>query len=573
MEGLFGEPKQEVLFQDKKKKDYKKVLKTILVILLILGILSGSAYGVFYYLTEIRNRSARTDMLELAKNIDFNKFTDIQGLSEYFENINNNSYEFNAQTEVNNAQLTNMIKDMTKNEDLNIKDFKVIFNGKVDRNANKLQTKINLKHKENDVVDFEVQDTEKQIMIYGKDFFQEFIGFDKDKLKTFLVKEYKLNNETASKIDDLTKVSLKTNYIKEVEVIFNSIIKSLPQALEILTEENYELNRNVKVNYRNNSLNATRHSLKLTNPQYTSLIERITSLSKTDANTQSIEVQSLVGKTDKMVDSFLGYFKQIIRLRSNENLNINIYSIKNNIAKIEFVKVKDGEEDKTVFEIELISEKNSNELLIQNEELKLRIVVTKDNSKIYTKIDIDGKIPIPEALDIDNKPIKEIDDNKKENNTSRLTTGKKNEFSTQIDLPETEQTRNEQETTQEINNEDNKNQETGIPVVDFVEDKDLEKIEEEIFTNKVELKANISYDRPINNSSNMNFNIIFNSSDIEIIMKIDIGIKESVLIENPMKIISLTGMKSDQLKRNMKVINETILKIFINKLSKLGLIK
>ncbi len=573
MEGLFGEPKQEVLFQDKKKKDYKKVLKTILVILLILGILSGSAYGVFYYLTEIRNRSARTDMLELAKNIDFNKFTDIQGLSEYFENINNNSYEFNAQTEVNNAQLTNMIKDMTKNEDLNIKDFKVIFNGKVDRNANKLQTKINLKHKENDVVDFEVQDTEKQIMIYGKDFFQEFIGFDKDKLKTFLVKEYKLNNETASKIDDLTKVSLKTNYIKEVEVIFNSIIKSLPQALEILTEENYELNRNVKVNYRNNSLNATRHSLKLTNPQYTSLIERITSLSKTDANTQSIEVQSLVGKTDKMVDLFLGYFKQIIRLRSNENLNINIYSIKNNIAKIEFVKVKDGEEDKTVFEIELISEKNSNELLIQNEELKLRIVVTKDNSKIYTKIDIDGKIPIPEALDIDNKPIKEIDDNKKENNTSRLTTGKKNEFSTQIDLPETEQTRNEQETTQEINNEDNKNQETGIPVVDFVEDKDLEKIEEEIFTNKVELKANISYDRPINNSSNMNFNIIFNSSDIEIIMKIDIGIKESVLIENPMKIISLTGMKSDQLKRNMKVINETILKIFINKLSKLGLIK
>lgn len=573
MEGLFGEPKQEVLFQDKKKKDYKKVLKTILVILIILGILSGSAYGVFYYLTEIRNRSARTDMLELAKNIDFNKFTDIQGLSEYFENINNNSYEFNAQTEVNKAQLTNMIKDMTKNEDLNIKDFKVIFNGKVDRNANKLQTKINLKHKENDVVDFEVQDTEKQIMIYGKDFFQEFIGFDKDKLKTFLVKEYKLNNETASKIDDLTKVSLKTNYIKEVEVIFNSIIKSLPQALEILTEENYELNRDVKVNYRNNSLNATRHSLKLTNPQYTSLIERITSLSKTDANTQSIEVQSLVGKTDKMVDSFLGYFKQIIRLRSNENLNINIYSIKNNIAKIEFVKVKDGEEDKTVFEIELISEKNSNELLIQNEELKLRIVVTKDNSKIYTKIDIDGKIPIPEALDIDNKPIKEIDDNKKENNTSRLTTGKKNEFSTQIDLPETEQTRNEQETTQEINNEDNKNQETGIPVVDFVEDKDLEKIEEEIFTNKVELKANISYDRPINNSSNMNFNIIFNSSDIEIIMKIDIGIKESVLIENPMKIISLTGMKSDQLKRNMKVINETILKIFINKLSKLGLIK
>lgn len=603
MEGLFEEKnnKQE-LFQNKEKKDLKKVFKKILVLVLILILLSGSAYGVFYYLTEIKNRDARADIIELAKHVNIDKYTDIEGLSSYFDNINANSYEFNAGIEVNNQELNNALKDMTKNEDINIKEFSLNFNGKVDKTSNKLQTFVDLKHKENSVINFQIQDTGDQIVLHGKDYFQEFIGVEKSKLKQFVSKEYSLDNDTATTVDNLTKVSLDTNYIKEGNAILKSILKSLPQALEVLTEENFEINRNVKVNYRNNSINTEKYSIKLTNQNFINFFERLASLSKVEANNESIALQSLVGKTDNMVTGFLGYFSQIIDLRLDENLNINIYRVRNNIAKIDFVKTKEETEDKLVFEIELISDKNSNEILISNDELKLKITITKDNSKIYTKIDIDGKVPVPSALDINESPIKEIDTDKEdkpeERNTS--TRGESSLLASSVVISDPVPVPEEQEEPYDpntpvsnenplVNNNDTPASDTPtsdnpiepapvvstpeVPSVDFVEDKESVPVNENVFTKKMDLKANLSFDRPLNNSSEMNFNLMFNSNQVEIILKAGIAIKDKVEIENPMKIVELTSMDAPRLKANMKAISDIVSSTLIKKLKSLGIMK
>lgn len=626
MEGLFEEGNEQGgLFQEKKKKDFKKVFKTILVILLIIILLSGSAYGVFYYITEIKDRNARADILEIAKNIDFNKYSDIDGLSNYFDNINSNSYQFNVGLEANSHNLNNSIKDMTKNEDINIKDFKIDFNGAVDKKSNKLQTKIDLKHKETSLVNFEIQDTGKQILLYGDKFFKEHIGIEKDKLKSFMVKEYGLENDIAATVNDLTAVSLERNYIKEVSSILSSITKSLPTALEILTDDNFEIQRNLKVNYRNNSLNAEVYTIKLTSQQYVKFIERLKTLSKVEANNASIELQELIGKTDGMVDGVLGYFTQVINLKSKQDLNINIYKVKNDIVKIDFSKVTntvEGEsavEDELAFEVELVTDKNSNEIIISNNELKLKMTITKDNSKIYTKIDIDGKIPIPAALDFKENPVKEIEDDKDlSDNFNAQTVGEKNNFATEavITDPISSEVENNTSTNTNSSTSTNTNSNTststntntnsnsssnpdspvssddqttnqnqnggnsippastdGTPDIMFEKDKELLELDESIFTNKVELKANLSFDRPLNNTSAMNFNIVFNSNQIELLIKADIAIKDVVSIENPMKIIVLTSMEAESLKKNMKVINETIYSTFINRLKTEKIIK
>ena len=586
MDELFGSGNSpHDLFQEKKKnkKDVKKVFKTIFIVLIILVLLSGAGYGVFYYLTEVKNRDARTDIIELARTIDFNKYTDIEGLSSYFDNINNNSYEFNASLEANSHDLNNMIKDQLKNEDINIKEFKVDFNGKVDRNSNKLQTLVDLKHKDNSIVNFEIQDIGDKILLYGKDFFQEFLGFEKSKLKSFMVKEFKLDNENATTVDEFTKLSLNTNYVKEVNTILNSIIKSLPGALEILTDENFEIQRNVKVNYRNNSLNAQTFTLKLTSQQFVNFLDKLSSLSKIEANNASIELQSLVGKSDNMISSVLEYFKQIIALRGDENLHINIYKIRNNIAKIDFIKVNNDEniENKLVFEVELISDKNSNEILVSNDELKLKISITKDNTKIYTKIDIDGKIPIPDKFNFGDNPIKEIDDKEKEKQNSKLNIkGKSNTFASEAVIAEPLSETDVVDSTVDNNQQNNTNEiplvdspEKEVPKVDFVEDKDAVQLNESYFTKKIELKANINFDRPINNTSEMKINLVFNSNKIEIITQVNISIKDKVEFENPMKIILLTDMKPQRLKSNMKIITETIYTVIIRKLKAAKLMK
>ncbi len=628
MEELFKEEnKQGGLFQEKKKKSFKKVFKTILIVLLIIILLSGSAYGVFYYLTEIKNRDARTDIIELAKNIDFDKYTDIEGLSAYFDNINANSYEFKVGLEANSHDLNNKVKDMTKNEDINIKDFKIDFDGAVDKKSNKLQTKVDLKHNETSLVNFEIQDTGEQILLYGDKFFKEHLGIEKNKLKSFIIKEYGLENDIAANIEDLTKVSLDRNYIKEINSILNSITKSFPASLEILTENNFKIQRNLKVNYRNNSLNADAYNINLTSQQYLSLIERLKTLSKVEANNASIELQSLVGKTDGMVDEILNYFTQMIRLKSNQDLNINIYKIKNNIVKIEFLKTNntlenddilesgktsEGEEtknsvqDELAFEIEFVPDKNSNEVLISNDELKLKINITKDNNKVYTKIDIDGKVPLPAVLNTDENPVKELEDDKEiietENNNSNndndndndQITGETNNFTTEaiISDPISSEVENNTNPDEDFNpdtpvssedpvsnenqGDENSNSQTntdGTPDIMFKKDEDLLELDESTYTNKVELKANLNFDRPLNNSSAMNFNITYNSSEIELLAKANIEIKDEVTIENPMKKIVLTSMEAETLKKTMKVINEAIYSKFINILTKAKIIK
>lgn len=592
MEGLFGENNQQnTLFQDKKKKDYKKIVKTLFIVLIVLILLSGSAYGIFYYLTEIRGRSAKLDMLLLSKHLDLNKYTDLEGLSEYFENINNNSYEFNAELEANSHDLNNAIKDMTKNEEINIKDFKAVFTGKVDRKANKLQTQIDLKHKENNIIDFQIQDDGKQLLLFGKHFFKEHIGFEKDKLKNFLIKNYNLDNETANQINSLNSLSLDTNYIMEARVIIKSIFNALPSSLEVLPEENFVLNRGHRINYRNNSLSANKYTLNLSNSEFMNLMDNIEKVAKNEVNTKSIEVKSLVGKSDSMVAGFLNYFKQIIGLKLDETLSINAYNIKGNIAKIEFVKVKEGESDNIVFEIEFVSEKNSNEIVIQNNELKLKSTITKDNNKIYSKIDIDGKIPIPNNVNLNDGTIKEVD---KENNNSpeaKLDTiGNQNVFNTSIVINEPLNEPNPEPTDpatgtdnpdQSVSNDDQNQNSTDqpggetpqAPIVDFVEDKDLKQLEESYFTNKFEVKGNINYDRPVNNSSTMNFNLKLNLDKLELLFKTDIAIKDRVEIENPSVIILLTDMKEDKIKSNMKIINDTIYKVVFKRLQDLNIMK
>lgn len=600
MDELFGSNNANDLFQEKKKskKDVKKIFKTILVILLILILLSGSAYAVFYYLTEIKNRDARTDIIEIAKNIDFNKYTDINGLSGYFNNINNSSYEFNADLEVNSNNLNNQIKDILKNEDVNIKDFKLNFNGKIDRNNNKLQTFVDLKHKDNSVFDFQIQDTGEQILLHGKDIFQEFIGLEKSKLKSFMIKEFNLDNENATRVDDFTKISLNTNNIGEINAILDSIIKSFPEALETLTDENFELNRNIKINYRNNSLNAQKYTLKLNAQQFENFIIQLSNLSKIKANDASIEIQSLVGKTDNIIDSTIQYLKQIIYLKDDEVLNIDMYIIKNNLAKIEFVKVKEDVEieRKVVFEIELINEKKSNEILISNEEVKLKIRVTKDNSRIYTEIDIDGKIPLPvdNVLNQDDNSIKEINDTK--NNTEQVTNegnleeGRNNNFASDaiitdpvvpddshiLDPSVNNNTEINNENTNNIpvvDVENNNETQEEVPKVDFVEDKDSILLNETLFTKKIEIKAKLNFDRPINNSSSMNFNLVYNSNEIEILAKADISIKENIQIDNSGKVVLITDMEGTKLKANMKAITDKVYLVFFNKLKSLNLMK
>lgn len=615
MEGLFENSNQQnALFQDEKKKDGKKVFKTFIVILLIIILLMGSAYGVFYYLTEIKSKDAKTNIVELAKSIDFNKYTDIQGLTEYFDNINSKSYEFNVDVEANSHKLNNAVKDMLKNEDINIKEFKLNFNGKVDRTNNKLQTLVDLKHKDNSIIDFQIQDNGEKILLFGKDFFQEHIGIEKDKFKSFMIKEFDLDNDISSTLDDFTKLSLEKNYISEANAILSSILKSLPGALDTLTSENFEINRNVKVNYRNNSLNAETYTVKLDYKEYANFIERLKNLSKLEANNASIEVQSLIGKTDSMVNSIINYFVYTINLRPNQNFNLNVYSVKNNIIKIDLMKTEEGKEDILAFEVELISEKNSNEILVSNEELKLKITITKDNSKIYTKIDIDGKIPIPSLLDLENNPVKEIEDDivdeekekekeevieETQDGSIRQIHGETNLFSTEAILAEpitdaedsysgsivdpntpvsNDNLEQEQNST---NNQTQQNVDANVPLTNvdgtqdiyFHEDQELLEIEESIYTKKMDLKANLSFDRPLNNSSAMNFNLVFNSNEIELFIKADISMKDKVEIETPLKIITLTSMEADRLKSNMKAINEKVYTTFIQKLKKMNLMK
>ena len=598
MEGLFEETnKQGALFQDKKKKDFKKVFKTILVVILIIILLSGSAYGVFYYLTEIRNRDAKLDIIEIAKNIDLNKYTDIEGLSEYFDNINANSYEFNLGLEANSHDLNNAIKDLTQNEDVNIKDFKVNFVGKVDRENNHLQTDVALKHKEDTVIDFQIQDVEDEIRLYGKEFFKEHIGIEKNKLKSILVKEYGLDNDISSSIEDLTEISLDRNYIKEVNGILNSITKSLPEALQILTDENFQIQRNVKVNYRNNSLSAETYTIKLNYQQYTNLIERLKTLSKVDANNLSIELPSLVGKTDEMIDGVINYIKQMIGINSKQELHINMYSIKNNLVKIEFVKLEEAKEDKLAFEVELVSEKNTNEIIISNDELKLKMTITKDNNKIYSKIDIDGKIPIPNILDLEESPVKEIDDEKEkeiQDGEANTIQGERNSFSTDLIItdpisPDTSSDIEDEEnpdtpvSNENENPDGNQDTSTVAPPSDrdetqdiyFMEDIELLEADESLYTKKMELKANLSFDRPVNNTSAMNFNIIYNSNQIEILIKADIVIKEKdeVKIDTPMNNIVITSGTEERLKANLKAINEKVYSTFIRNLKNLKIMK
>ena len=497
MDGLFesGNNTNNLFQERKQKKDVKKIFKTIFVILLILVIIAGSCYGVFYYLTEIKNRDAKTDIIEIARNIDLNMYTDLKGLSEYFDNINKNSYEFNTEFELNNHDLNNLIKDSLKNEDVNIKEFKLNFNGKVDRNNNKLQTYVDLKHKGNSVFDFQIQDTGKNILFHGKDLFYEYIGIEKTKLKSFVVKEYKVDNKMATSLENLTQISLDTNYIKEVNVILNSILSSMPEALNELSDESFELNRNVKVNYRNNSLNAQTYILKLNAQQYINLYKRIENLSKIKANDASIELSSLVGRTDNMVEFVLKYLNQIINLKSDETLHINMYNFKDSIAKIDFVKVNQNLEEKIVFEIELISEKNTNEILISNDELKFKISITKDNNKIYTKIDIDGKIPIPEAFNLDGEDnlVKEVNnteetilDGERDNLINII--GETKKFATNAIIPDNPLQVNDSNTNNnntidnnilKIPSEENKED---IPKVDFVEDLDAVLLNESVFT-------------------------------------------------------------------------------------------
>lgn len=595
MEGLFENAnKQEALFQDKKKKDFKKVFKTILIVLMIIIILSGSAYGVFYYITEIRNRDLKADIIEIARSIDFNKYTDIDGLSEYFDNINENSYEFNVEVEANSHKLNNAIKDLTKNEEINIKEFKVVFDGQVDKKSNGLKTKVDLKHKDNSVIDFEISDIEERILLYGDKFFKEHIEIKKDKLKPFIIKEYGLDNSIAGTIDDFTKVSLEKNYIKEVNSILNCVIKSLPEALNILTHENFEIQRNLKVNYRNNSLSAEAYKIKLKYQQYINFIERLKSLSKVEANNISIELQDLIGKTDSMVDWITNYFVQIIGLKSNQDLDINIYKVKNNIVKVDFIKIEEGKENQLAFEIELISEKNTNEILISNDELKLKMSITKDNSKVYTKIDIDGKVPIPAALDLEENPVQEIIEEETNEETSQEEAamsirGKKNDFAAEVIITDpvlfdSDETPEDPDSSDTPVSSDDPNQNSGpitsqptnpdeTPDIHFVEDAELLEVDESIYTKKIDLKANLSFDRPLNNSSKMNFNIVFNSNEIELFIRASIGIQDIVKIENPMQTIKLSEMSEKTLKANMKVINETIYSRFIHSLKTANIMK
>ncbi len=610
MEGLFdaGE-NQGDLFQDKKKKDKKKILKIILVILLVLILLSGSAYGAFYYLTQVKNRDAKAEMIELSKHIDLDEYTDLNGLSAYFDNINNNSYEFNTEFQINSHKYNNAIKDMTKNEDINIKEFKVLANGKVDKNSNKLQANIDLKHKDNNVIDFKIQDTGKLIILHGDKFFNESISIEKSKMKNLMITEYGLENEISNEIEEFTNLSLDTNYIAQSNAMLNSIVKSLPESLNMLEEHNFEIQRNIKVNYRNNSLNAETYILKLNNQEYINFLQKLRSLSKLEANNVSIEMQSLVGKTDEMIDSIINYFTQIINLREEENLSINLYKIKNKIAKVDFIKSSENAEDELIFEIEFIDDKNSKEMLLSTSELNLRITLTRDNSKIYTKIDIDGKIPIPLNLDFNEGSVTEInDDNTEENSettetsdptnenenventesTDNSETGQRNLFEAEpiVTEPLVVNDENAQPTPEEnsdiignVNEENsdvNANTNTNTeeaPVVDFVTDDDSVMIDQSIITQKIDLKANLNFDRPLNNSSMMNFNLFFNSNEIEINAKADIMIKDNVVMENPLKIIELTAMDAKKLKTNMEVINKRIYEVFVNSLKSLEIMK
>lgn len=600
----------EELFKDNKKKNIKQIMRKTIFVFLIIAVVSAIIFVIYKYMFEPKVLPGKAETITLAKESKFlNKYFDLEGLSNYLDDINKSSYTFNSNMEVSNDMITKTLRVITGNQTINSNDFKLNFNGKVDKTGNRIQTNLDVDYLTNNFLNLEMLDASGKLMIFGKDFFNEHIGFEKDKIKDYLVKNKKMKDKEAQQLQNLLNVDLDKNVIKEQNLILSSILESIPDSLEQLPDDVFKIYKDVKVNYRNNSHKATKYNISLDSHQYVLLLETLKSNSKNKASMKTIDVKDLIGKTDNLTNYYISYMDSLLNLSLKDKLDINIYNINGNIARIEFVKKTENtnnintvdpnktvdtesnkslaegsgnneEKKEVIFELEFNNTINTNEVIISNADFNLKSAITNDNNKIYTKIDLSGQIPIPADIigELNNPSIKIKPGNEKVQETRGENSNLNSNLELNTNQQQEEQRNNGENQTREETDkikpqEEKKNQADKLPEIDLTDDKNITKLDESLLTKKIKLEISLSFDRPQNVSDNINFNLKFNNAKINVILKLDIRKKQEVVIENPNKIITLTSMPADRLKLNLDVIYKVIVTKIIQKAKDLAITK
>lgn len=511
----------EELFKEKKKSK-KTLILVISIILVILGLAFG---GYFVYTKYFANKDGniKEKVVAATSNIHFlDKYLDMQGMVDYVDEIDSSNFHYTTNVNINSEDIDKEIESKFKLENVKSQDFNIKIEGQVEPKIPKIYNKILLDYKNKNLSTIELLDSANLFLIYFQGMFKEHIGIEKDKISKSNLKHFNISEKDFKTFQQIYNQDGNKNVLKEQKLIMDSIINSIPKGLELLNEENFKYEKNVSLNFRNNKLKANKIIIDIDEVDYEKMVSTIETEAKTKASTGSIDVKSIIGNTDQMISSYMKYFRGLIKLEPSDKLEIRAYMSKDEILKIDIVKINKNDENnvQNVFEIEFNNKPNVDEILLSNQYFKLKINSTKDNSKIYTNIMLDGKLPLPSK-------------NEGGNNLTVLPQEKKNE-----NRRDNQEQR--QERPQEVLNNNNFTQDITLKMMD--------------------IKLEVGYTRDKLSNDEFSFNINTEIGKTKVMVKNMIGKKEQLDIPNPVKVVKITSMNDKTLKQTKKIIDNELKK-------------
>ena len=210
------------------------------------------------------------------------EYTDIPGLKKIFERQNNEEHV--TKQSIRNKNMFSLKQDGNKNNLENnskkqvlLDDITINLETKADKVSGKTNMTVNVKYKETVILEFEIEDTGDMFLIYGKDFFEEYIKIEN--VINWLSESGTVN---LGNIETLRNMFAKVNSDNKNENIFADMEKAINKAKEYLLKEVEDLDKekidartNVPTKYQGKDLKVDNITITLKKQEYKDILTRV----------------------------------------------------------------------------------------------------------------------------------------------------------------------------------------------------------------------------------------------------------------------------------------------------------
>ena len=270
-------------------KNYKKIIITILIFLLVILTLSFVVYGV---VKNTYNKALIKEIYDSLANNEISFFAENKFYNSLEEKFKKNDYNISSDISLSTTMKNNMFSDL----DLSKFDFNC--NVKRSNKEDIIYNKIIAKYSGNNLLTVEFTNDEKNFAIKSDEIVNKYVGLKKDNFED-------VSSKILEKDVDFTSVNILKNYLIKREYIDLEKISDesiLRPYIEIVKDniiaKNISKKENVVVTLENDQVSTTEYTITFSSEQLNSILRKFSSQLENDDELISELVVSDVLKVD-----------------------------------------------------------------------------------------------------------------------------------------------------------------------------------------------------------------------------------------------------------------------------------